>query len=54
MERAQKIIGSLGFDGVCVVDAIGYAGGIWCLWSTGHLQVVPVVKLDQLDQKVKP
>ncbi|KAF7844636.1 putative RNA-directed DNA polymerase [Senna tora] len=31
-DKASEIIKKLGFDGIERVDAVGFAGGIWCLW----------------------
>ena len=32
-ERADIVIQNLDFDGVCRVEANGFAGGIWTLWD---------------------
>ena len=32
-ERVDKVIQKLDFDGVCRVEANGFAGGIWTLWD---------------------
>ena len=37
--QAEEIIESLPFDGVVVVDTIGFAGGIWLLWCSDLVQV---------------
>nr|XP_023875292.1 uncharacterized protein LOC111987785 [Quercus suber] len=37
--RAIEIIETLPFDGVEVINTIGYAGGIWLLWSLNAVHV---------------
>ncbi|KAF7831784.1 hypothetical protein G2W53_014117 [Senna tora] len=37
--QASNIIRKLGFQDHAVVEASGYAGGIWCLWDSSKLQV---------------
>ncbi|XP_057451015.1 uncharacterized protein LOC130742925 [Lotus japonicus] len=37
--KATRIISSLGFDNSFVVDAEGFAGGIWILWRGHEVQV---------------
>ncbi|KAK4265443.1 hypothetical protein QN277_026496 [Acacia crassicarpa] len=37
--RAQRIAGSMGFPNVKIIDADGFKGGIWCLWSDKFRQV---------------
>lgn len=31
--RVDKVIEKLGFDGIAREEAIGFSGGIWCLWK---------------------
>lgn len=31
--RADNVVNKLGFDGIARSDAIGFRGGIWCLWK---------------------
>lgn len=31
--RADKVIDKFGFSGAVRVDAVGFAGGIWCFWK---------------------
>jgi hypothetical protein len=38
-ERANSVIESLGFDSKAKVDAIGYSGGIWCLWKFSSVNI---------------
>ncbi|CAL1381225.1 unnamed protein product [Linum trigynum] len=38
-EVAKGLVPRTGFDGVLMVDAIGFAGGIWVLWDEQVLQV---------------
>ena len=44
--RAMEIIETLPFDGVEVIDTIGYAGGIWLLWSLNvvHVDILATTK----------
>ncbi|KAK4270478.1 hypothetical protein QN277_023510 [Acacia crassicarpa] len=37
--KAKRIAASLGFPNYKIVDASGFRGGIWCLWSEKFLQV---------------
>ncbi|XP_057452996.1 uncharacterized protein LOC130744851 [Lotus japonicus] len=37
--RATNIVSSLGFDSSFVVDAEGFAGGIWVLWKSHEVQL---------------
>ncbi|XP_025682381.1 uncharacterized protein [Arachis hypogaea] len=32
--RGNQIRGKIGFDSSFVMDAVGHAGGIWCLWDS--------------------
>lgn len=33
--RAEKVLGKLGFPYYWKVDASGFSGGIWLLWNSG-------------------
>ncbi|RYQ96479.1 hypothetical protein Ahy_B08g092237 [Arachis hypogaea] len=37
--RGNQIRGKIGFDKSFVVDAVGHAGGIWCLWDSSAWSV---------------
>lgn len=36
---AEDVIRRLGFDGVARVDAVGFSGGIWCLWKQNRVSM---------------
>ncbi|CAL1384548.1 unnamed protein product [Linum trigynum] len=36
---AEKVIEKMGFDKWLVVDAVGFAGGIWLLWNSGAVTI---------------
>jgi hypothetical protein len=38
-QRADSVIDKLGFDSKAKVDAIGYSGGIWCLWKSSSINI---------------
>lgn len=37
--RADRVIDKLDFDGIARVDAIGFSGGIWCLWKHNKIAI---------------
>lgn len=45
--RANEIIEGLPFDGVAVVDIIGFVGGIWMLWRSDLVQVDVLATMEQ-------
>ncbi|KAF7841373.1 reverse transcriptase [Senna tora] len=42
-----KIIRKLGFDKYELVEATGFAGGIWCLWNSSKIQIEIIMKHSQ-------
>ena len=46
-DRAAKIIEGLPFDGYITTDTIGYAGGLWILWKTEEVEVLPLSSIEQ-------
>ncbi|KAI9077809.1 hypothetical protein K1719_040295 [Acacia pycnantha] len=38
-DKAQRIAGMMGFSNIKIIDADGFKGGIWCLWSDKFRQV---------------
>ncbi|CAL1357018.1 unnamed protein product [Linum trigynum] len=46
---AQQVISRMGFDGLLMVDAVGFSGGIWVLWNNQDLKVT---RLDAWEQMV--
>ena len=38
-DKALKLVKRFGFDGTCIVDGDGFAGGIWCIWKKNEWQV---------------
>lgn len=44
---AEKIIEGLPFDGFITTDTIGYAGGLWILWKTKDVEVLPLSSTEQ-------
>jgi len=41
-DRAAKIIEGLPFDGFITTKTIGYAGGLWILWKSEEVEVIPL------------
>lgn len=37
--KADSVIEKLSFDGIFRVDAIGFAGGIWCPWKKSEINI---------------
>lgn len=37
--RADNVVNKLGFDGIARSNAIGFAGGIWCLWKRNRIAI---------------
>ncbi|RYQ99953.1 hypothetical protein Ahy_B07g087982 [Arachis hypogaea] len=46
--KAKNIIKKLDFDSWCISEAVGFAGGIWCLWNKVFWSIEPVSIQDQL------
>ena len=46
-ERAREITSRLPFDGVILTDTIGFSGGIWMLWDSDRVEVVPLSNTEQ-------
>ena len=46
-DRAAKIIERLPFDGYITTDTIGYVGGLWILWKTEEVEVIPLSSTEQ-------
>ena len=40
--RAAKIIEGLPFDGFITTNIVGYAGGLWVLWKSDDVEVLPL------------
>ncbi|KAK7250655.1 hypothetical protein RIF29_33213 [Crotalaria pallida] len=38
-DKASSVIRRLGFDDSFRVDAVGFSGGIWCLWKTTEVSI---------------
>ena len=45
--RAKEIIDRLPFDGSVYTDTIGYSGGIWLLWDSDRVVVMPLANTEQ-------
>ncbi|KAF7823171.1 putative ribonuclease H protein At1g65750 family [Senna tora] len=45
--RAQRIMDKFGFDQREIVEAVGYAGGIWCLWKNNGSRIRVVQRHNQ-------
>ena len=41
-DRAVKIIDGLPFDGSITIDTIGYARGLWILWKSEEVEILPL------------
>lgn len=37
--KANKVVDRLGFDDNVRVEAVGFAGGIWCLWKHNKINI---------------
>lgn len=37
--KANRVIANLDFDGIFRVEAIGFTGGIWCLWKKNQINI---------------
>ena len=46
-ERAREITDRLPFDGVFHTDTIGYAGGLWLLWDSDRVEILPLSSTEQ-------
>ena len=46
-DRAKEIINRLPFDGFIYTDTLGFAGGIWLLWNSDRVEVVPLATTEQ-------
>ncbi|KAF7839049.1 RNA-directed DNA polymerase [Senna tora] len=46
-DKASEIIKKLGFDGLERVHAVGFVGGIWCLWRKDRVSVSVLLKHHQ-------
>ena len=46
-DRVAKIIEGLPFDGYITTDTIGYVGGLWILWKTEEVEVLPLSSTEQ-------
>lgn len=44
-DKAKKVIERIGLDGVAKVDAMGFSGGLWCLWNHLRLHITPFLHL---------
>ena len=45
--RAKEISDRLPFDGSVHTDTIGYAGGLWLLWDSDKMDVMPLANTEQ-------
>ena len=46
-DRAAKIIEGLPYDGLITTDTIGYAGGLWILWKSKEVEILPLSSTEQ-------
>lgn len=46
-ERAREITDILSFDSAIHTETIGYASGLWLLWNSDKVEVVPLVNTEQ-------
>ena len=46
-DRAAKIIDGLPFDGSITTDTISYAGGLWILWKSEEVEILPLSSTEQ-------
>ena len=46
-DRAAKIIDDLPFDGSITNDTIGYVGGLWILWKSEEVEILPLSSTKQ-------
>ena len=45
--KAKRIINKMGFDSYFIVEAQGFAGGIWCMWDLNAIIMKPLSHSDQ-------
>ena len=46
-DRATKIFEGLPFDGSITTDIIGYVGGLWILWKSEEVEILPLSSTKQ-------
>ncbi|KAL0011105.1 hypothetical protein SO802_006213 [Lithocarpus litseifolius] len=46
-DRAREITDRLPFDGAIHMDTIGYAGGLWLLWNSDRVEIIPLTSTEQ-------
>ena len=46
-DRAANIIEGLPYDGFITTDTIGYAGGLWILWKSEEVEILPLSSTEQ-------
>ena len=46
-DGAAKIIEGLPYDGFITTDTIGYAGGLWILWKSKEVEILPLSSTEQ-------
>ena len=46
-DRVAKIIEGLPYDGFITIDTIGYVGGLWILWKSEEVEVLPLSSTEQ-------
>ena len=46
-DRVSKIMEGLPFDGFITMDTISYARGLWVLWKTEDVKVLPLSSTEQ-------
>lgn len=51
-ELAQRKIKKMGFTGNFIVDSVGQAGGIWCLWDSNWSVEVLVTSFQYIHMRV--
>ena len=45
-DRVAKIIEGLPFDRSITTDIIGYAGGLWILWKSEEVGILPLLSTE--------
>ena len=45
--RAKEISNKLPFDGAVHTETIGYVGGLWLLWDSDGVDVIPLANTEQ-------
>jgi len=46
-ERAKVIMDRLSFDSAIHIETIGNASGLWLLWNSDKVEVVPLANTEQ-------